>query len=138
MATSNALCNKTGNSIRAKVAEEVLGKTALTMPTGCYLALYTADPGTTGEGGTECSGTNYARIAVTWGSASDAGVIANSADIVFATAGGSWGTIAYGVLKQEASGNGLPLLSFAFDTAKAVANLDTVRVAAGDLSITFA
>lgn len=61
-------------------------------------ALYTATPGEAG-GGTEVSGNNYARVAVSndntmWPVASG-GVKANGAQIVFPTATGSWGTVTH-------------------------------------------
>lgn len=51
-----------------------------------YQAVFVGEPG---NGGTECSGTGYARIAVTFGAAS-AGVRSSTAEHVFTAGVGGW------------------------------------------------
>lgn len=138
---ANALCNKAGVSCRAKAAEHILGKTNWAFVSGVLLHLYTGDPTTADTGGTEVTGGSYAATAITWGSASDAGVISNSADIEFPAATADWAAgatkVTYGIIKDGA-GTPFSKIYFAFDVAKNVLSGDTVRIAAGDLSITVA
>jgi hypothetical protein len=117
-----------------KVMLHVFGGTAYTAPTTLYLALYTTAPTDTG-GGTELSGSGYARQTVAFTVTND--TASNTSAIEFPTATGSWGTIvAVGVFDQLTSGN---LLAYGNLTAsKAIASGDVFRVPAGDLDITLA
>lgn len=75
-----------------------------------YVALFTVLPGADGTGGTECSGTGYARAAVAqnatnWPAAS-AGEKANGAAISWGTADADWGSIVgWGVYDSLTAGN---------------------------------
>lgn len=104
-------------------------------PATLYLALYTSNP-QPNNSGTEVSGTNYARQAVTWTSIGGTGTSAtNSATITFPTAGsGGWGTITYlALFDASTSGN---LLMFAPATSSVtVANGNVYQVASGQLLI---
>ena len=51
------------NYLETEILDHVFGGNAYTAPGTHYLALYTAAPGETG-GGTECTGTSYARQTV--------------------------------------------------------------------------
>lgn len=75
------------------------------LPATQYLALFVGDPA---GAGTECSGTGYARIAVTMGSAS-AGVRQNSSGPhVFTVGAGGWQAgVNYGALFSASSGGAL-------------------------------
>jgi hypothetical protein len=117
-----------------KVMLHVFGGTAYTAPTTLYLALYTTAPTDTG-GGTELSGSGYARQTVAFTVTND--TASNTSAIEFPTATGSWGTIvAVGVFDQLTSGN---LLAYGNLTAsKTIASGDVFRVPAGDLDITLA
>jgi len=70
-----------------------------------YVALFTVMPADDGTGGTEVSGTGYARInsAGKWAVPS-AGSVANSATIDFGTSGGSWGTVVGWAIMTASSG----------------------------------
>lgn len=106
-----------------------------TRPTAWYVALYTVAPGESG-GGTECSGTSYARQSAAFTVTGTAPTTAsNSAAIEFPTAGGSWGTIvAAGIFDASSSGN---LLAFAdLTTSKAIDTGDVLRFNTGALTIT--
>lgn len=106
-----------------------------TRPTSWYVALYTVAPGE-GGGGTECSGTSYARQSVAFSVTGTAPTTAsNSAAVEFPTAGGSWGTIvAAGIFDASSSGN---LLAFAnLTTSKAIDTGDVLRFNTGALTIT--
>lgn len=120
------------NAFETTTLEWLFTATAVTRPTAWYLALYTVAPTDTG-GGTECSGTSYARqsfaLSVTGDTAS------NSANIDFPTAGGSWGTIvAVGVFTAATAGT---LITYGtLTTSKAIDTGDVFRVPTGDLDIT--
>lgn len=117
-----------------KVMLHVFGGTAYSAPSTLYLALYTTAPTDTG-GGTELSGSGYARQTVAFTVTND--TASNTSAIEFPTATGSWGTIvAVGVFDQLTSGN---LLAYGNLTAsKTIASGDVFRVPAGDLDITLA
>ena len=70
-----------------------------------YLGLYVGEPG---AGGTECTGTGYARITVTMGAAS-AGIRQNSSGPhVFTVGAGGWQSgVNYGALYSAISGGTL-------------------------------
>jgi hypothetical protein len=113
----------------------VFTSNSATRPTAWYVALYTVAPGEAG-GGTECSGTGYARQAATFTVTGTAPTTAsNSSAIEFPTAGGSWGTIvAAGIFDASSSGN---LLAFAdLTTSKAIDTGDVLRFNTGALTIT--
>lgn len=106
-----------------------------TRPTAWYVALYTVAPGESG-GGTECSGTSYARQSAAFTVTGTAPTTAsNSAAIEFPTAGGSWGTIvAAGIFDASSSGN---LLAFAdLTSSKTIDTGDVLRFNTGALTIT--
>jgi hypothetical protein len=87
-----------------KILEHVLKNTAYTSPTTVYMALLTAAPSDAG-GGTEVSGSNYSRTAITFGAAS-AGSISNSAQVNFPTPSGSWGACThFGIYDASSAGN---------------------------------
>lgn len=120
------------NYLETEILDHVFGGNAYTAPSTLYLALYTAAPGETG-GGTECSGTDYARTAVTFTVSGNEAT--NSAAVEFATAGNNWGTITHvGVFDALTAGN---LMAYGTLTAsKTVETGDVFRVPAGDLDIT--
>ncbi len=120
------------NYLETEILDHVFGGNAYTAPSTLYLALYTAAPGETG-GGTECTGTDYARTAVTFTVSGNEAT--NSAAVEFATAGNNWGTITHvGVFDALTAGN---LMAYGTLTAsKTVETGDVFRVPAGDLDIT--
>lgn len=82
-----------------------------------YVALFTSAPGV-GGGGTEVSGVNYARVAVTNDAANFpdpvAGVTSNANPIAFPAAGGAWGVITHGAsFDALTGGNMLDFAAFA-------------------------
>lgn len=105
---------------------------SVTRPTSWHLALYTVAPGE-GGGGTECSGTAYARQSFTMTVSGDTAT--NAANIEYAVAGSSWGTlVAVGVFDAATSGN---LIAYGnLTTSKAIDTGDVFRIPAGDLDIT--
>lgn len=108
-----------------------------TRPTAWYVALFTGAPSDSG-GGTEVSGSGYARQAVAFdAAASPAGTTTNSADVSFTADGGSFGTVSHlGIFDALTTGN--LLWHGALTTSKAVADGDTLLFAAGNIDLTVA
>lgn len=123
------------NYLENALINATLRNTSYTSPATVYLALYTSDP-TDADTGTECSGSGYARQAITFGAPSN-GVSTNSAAIEYAQAGNSWGTITH-VGIRDALTTGNLLYHTALDASKTIATGDVFRVAAGSLSVTLA
>jgi len=117
------------------VLDWLLTSGTATRPTAWYVALYTVAPTDTG-GGTEVSGTSYARTAVTFSvSGTSPATAANSAAVEFPEAGGSWGTVvAAGIFDSSSAGN---LLAYAnLTTSKAVDTGDVLRFNTSALTVT--
>ena len=115
---------------------DVLGANAtFTAPSNVYLGLSTASFADDNSG-TELSGSNYARVSVSFGAAAG-GTMSNDAAIEFAAATGSWGSVSHwGLFDALTSGN--LLVHGSFTTAKTIASGDVLKVATGDLDITAA
>ncbi|MDK2957813.1 MAG: hypothetical protein PWQ57_3311 [Desulfovibrionales bacterium] len=135
-AMSNFLENKIMDHILANGREQIY-----TPPETLHIALFTSDAGlennTEGEQ-TEVSGGAYARIlldgAVNYFTAAANGSASNHADIEFATATASWGTVTHAaIMDAAASGNVLfwgPLI-----VPKSVASGDLFKITAGSLTL---
>lgn len=120
-----------------ELLDHVFGGADYSRPATLYFAAFTTAP-TDAGGGTEVSGGNYARQAVTNNStnfpAASSGSKTNANDIEFAEATGSWGTVvAVGIFDAASSGN---LLAWDDFTGVAISSGDTLRIKAGDLTIT--
>ena len=119
------------NYLETKVLDHVFGATAYTAPATLYVGLYTATPNDAG-GGTEVSGTGYARQSAAFTTSGD--TTSNTAAIEFPTAGSSWGTVTHvGVFDASTSGN--LLVYGTLSTSKLVESGDVFRIPAGDLDI---
>jgi len=120
------------NYLETEILDHVFGGNAYTAPGTLYLALYTAAPGEAG-GGTEVSGTSYARESVAFTVSGN--TASNSSAVEFATAGSSWGTVTHvGIFDASTSGN---LMAYAsLTSSKTIESGDVFRVPAGDLDIT--
>lgn len=116
-----------------EILDHILGTEAFTMPSGSYLALFTAAPSDAG-GGTELSGNGYARQDVTWGAAASA-VAANTSSHTFTASGGDWGTITHWAIFDAAT-TGNMLLHGALDASKAITDGQSLIFSAGDLDMT--
>lgn len=115
-----------------EILDHVFRNSAYTPPAAVYVGLYTTAP-TDAGGGTEVSGSNYARTAVTF-SAASGGAIANSAAVTFPTASGSWGTIvAFGIFDASSGGN---LLAWNTLTSFAIASGQRPVFDIGEIDIT--
>jgi hypothetical protein len=106
-------------------------------PTNIFVALYTVAPSDSG-GGTEVSGTGYARKSITnnatnWPAASS-GVKTLAGTHAFATAGSNWGTIVAAATFDAVDGN---MLHWATLTnSRTIFAGDVFSLAAGDIQIT--
>lgn len=93
-----------------KVADALLGGSALGAPATWYVGLFTVMPNEDGTGGTEAAWTGYARVAVTnnltnW-PAYASGLKANGTDFTFAAAGsGPTTVVGYGLWDAASAGN---------------------------------
>jgi len=108
-----------------------------TRPTAWYVGLFTAAPSDSG-GGTEVSGSGYARESAAFdAAASPGGTTSNSADISFTASGGNWGTITHiGIFDAVSAGN---LLWHGSMTASKVVNDgDTLQFSTGNIDLTIA
>ncbi|CAB4152118.1 hypothetical protein UFOVP588_51 [uncultured Caudovirales phage] len=107
-----------------------------TRPTAWYVGLFTSAPSDTG-GGTEVSGSGYARVATgTISGSGTATTFTNAAAIEFAAAsGGNWGTIGWAAVFDASTGGNM-LCWAPLTTSRTINDGDVFRVPAGSLSIT--
>lgn len=118
-----------------EILDHVLGKGTrdFTSPANIFVSLYTSNPNDD-DSGTEVSGTNYARVAVTFGAASSASA-SNSADVTFAAAGsGGFGTVTH-IGIHDASSAGNLLFHGAVTTSKTIDEGDTFQISSGNLTV---
>ncbi len=118
-----------------KVLDAIGANATFTAPSAVYLGLSTGSLGDDNSG-TELTGNNYSRVAVSFGAASS-GTMSNDAAIEFAAATGSWGSVSHWAL-YDASSSGNQLVHGAFTAAKTIASGDVLKIATGDLDITAA
>jgi hypothetical protein len=105
---------------------------AMTSPAAVYLALFTVAP-TDAGGGTEVTGSGYARQAITFG-APAGGAIANTGAVSFTASGGNFGTVvAIGIFDAATAGN---MLAWDAITSATVNDTDTLEFAIGNIDIT--
>lgn len=130
------------NFLEQKVLEHTFRNVAYTSPSATYVGLFTSTP-TDASAGTEVSGGDYARQAVTFTFvAGDPSYVKNSGNITFPTATASWGTITYaGIFDALTTGNFLAwaqlTLSSDFTTANSkLINIgDIFRISADNLQV---
>lgn len=118
--------------LELKFLDHFTGRASTSSPSAVYLGLSTGSFGDN-NGGTELSGSNYTRKAITFATASG-GSIASNASVEFNSATGSWGTVShFGIYDASSSGN--LLFHGAFSASKAIASGDILKVASGSLTI---
>jgi hypothetical protein len=132
------------NDLSKKILDHMLGGPDYTRPATVYIALFTADPGE-GSGGTEATGSGYARKAVTnndtnfpASTGSTTAAKTNGADITFDDATGDWSSgadMTHWVMFDASSG-GNRMYKGALTTAKPVLSGDGPVIKAGDMDIT--
>lgn len=127
-----------GDFLENEILDDVLRGNAFTPATSLWVALYTALP-TDAGGGTEVSGTGYARVEFSSSSNSWAlaasGATENVATVTFPSSGaGGWGTIVgFALWNDSVSGN----LYYwgSLTSSKAVLSGDTAKFSSGTLDI---
>lgn len=125
--------------LEIKLISLVLGATAFAAPANVYIALFTVLPADDGTGGTEVSGTGYARVAVVnnttnW-PVTTTGTKSNGVTFSFPSPGGAWGTVVgFGIYDAAAAGN---LLYYgALSAPKTIATGQVYKFTAGSLQVT--
>ncbi len=128
------------NYAEQKLGDHLLGTTSFTMPAQVYAAAHTADPTDAGSGAEVSTGGGslYARVAVDF-NAMSGGATNPTADVVFPTAGASWGTVSHIALwDNAAAGAGNMLMHAPLTAAQAIGTGQILRIPAADLDVSFA
>ena len=119
--------------LELKFLDHFTGTASTSAPSAVYLGLATGSIGDDASG-SELTGNNYSRKAITFASASS-GSIASNANVEFDPATGSWGSVSHwGIFDASSSGN--LLFHGSFTSAKTIASGDILKVASGSLTIT--
>ena len=119
--------------LELKFLDHFTGTASTSAPSAVYLGLVTASLQDDGSG-TELTGNNYTRKAITFASASSGSIASNSA-VEFNSATGSWGAVSHwGIF--DASSSGHLLFHGSFTASKTIASGDILKVASGSLTIT--
>ena len=122
-------------ALAAAVIDHLLRNQAHTPPTTIYLGLLTAVANAQSPSVTEVSGGAYARQAVTLSAASN-GTTSNSADVTYATATASWGTVTHVALFTASSGGTAYWVSDALATPKTISSGDQAVISTGAATFT--
>lgn len=123
------------NYLENKILDHIFKTAAYTVPTNIYVALSTADPTDAGSGIAEPVGNAYARVQCNAWDAAALGATANTNQVTFPQATGSWGTITHFALFDAITGGNM-LAHGALTTSKAITTGDTPRFNAGDIDVT--
>jgi hypothetical protein len=121
--------------LELKFLDHFTGTASTSAPSAVYLGLSTGDLGDDNSG-TELTGNNYSRKAITFASASS-GSISSNAAVEFDAATGSWGTVSHWAI-YDASSGGNQLFNGSFTQSKAIGSGDILKVASGSVTITAA
>ena len=118
--------------LELKFLDHFTGTASTSAPSAVYLGLATASLQDDASG-TELTGNNYSRKAITFASASSGSIASNSA-VELDPASGSWGSVSHwGIFDASSSGN--LLFHGSFTSAKTIASGDILKVASGSLTI---
>jgi hypothetical protein len=125
-----------------ELLDHLLRNSAYSRPANLYFALFTGDPGESGNTG-EVSGGSYARAAVTNNNVTfplcattGTPVKTNGVVVTFPTASASWGTVTHwAIYDDDGSPSGNMIAHGALAAPNTVAIGKTVRIAAGAWSI---
>ena len=117
------------NHAEALLLKWLMTDETATRPTAWYVALYSAAPSDAG-GGTELSGSGYARQAVDFGT----GGSTSQADVTFTASGGNWAEATHiGIFDASTSGN--LLWHGALTAPKQIDDGDSIVFGAGDIDL---
>lgn len=112
----------------------VLRGQAYTGATTIYAALYTT-PTDDASGGTEVVGNGYARVLIPAFDPAAAGVSANTAQVVFGPATGTWGTVTHFALYDGVAPTSNRLVHGPITVPKLVQGGDTFVFPAGNIAV---
>ncbi len=118
-----------------KLLDHSLGTASYTMPGAVYVALYSDDP-TPADTGTEITGANLARWAITFDAAASQAT-QNASQSTSAKASGAVGTASYIGLRDAETGGNL-LWHGQLTAPKTIGDGDYFRIEDGDLDIALA
>ena len=119
--------------LELKFLDHFLSVASTSSPSAVYLGLATGSIGDDASG-SELTGNNYSRKAITFASASSGSIASNSA-VEFDPATCSWGDVSHcGIFDASSSGN--LLFHGSFTASKTIASGDILKVASGSLTIT--
>ena len=121
--------------LELKFLDHFTGTASTSAPSAVYLGLSTGSMADDNSG-TELSGNNYSRKAITFASAAS-GSISTNAAVEFDAATGSWGTVSHWAI-YDASSGGNQLFNGSFTQSKAIGSGDILKVASGSVTITAA
>ena len=113
------------NYLINKLLKHITNQAIFTPPATIYLALYTSSPNVDNSG-TEVSGNNYARQAISWASIVLGTSVANTNTLTFPTATGTWGAVTYLALMDSVSGGNLLAFTPASQTITVTAGTNYV------------
>jgi hypothetical protein len=135
------MANNITTFLAHELLDHVFGAATYTPPATLYFALFTVAPAIDGTGGTEVSGTAYARVAVTNNAtnfpAAASRLKSNGTAVTFPESGGSWGTAVSVCVMDASSGGNMLAKSNTVSYAVGAAGI-TVNFAVGALDFTFA
>jgi hypothetical protein len=121
------------NFLENALINATLRNTTYTSPTNVYVGLFTTDPTDDGSG-TEVSGGSYARVIATFAAPSN-GVSVTNADVQFAQATATWGTVThFGIFDALTTGN--LLYHGSLTASKTIETGDVFKITTGNLTVT--
>ena len=133
------------NYLETALLNHLFRTSTFSKPSSVYVALFTAAPSDAG-GGTEVSGGSYARVAIasgdsSWSAPADASGAqrtTNAAEVAFPESTAAWGTVThFGLFDASTSGNLLVWGALTVSRNVDAAGI-TLKMAAGDLSVSVA
>ena len=131
------MSNAKANYLELKVLDHFLGTASTSAPSAVYLALHTADPTDAGSGAEVANANGYARQAITFAAASSGSAASSSAEEFTANSSGGFGTVThFGIWDSASHQGGNMLYHGALTASKTIAANDTLRFAAGNITIT--
>ena len=122
------------NVLEVDLLNSTLNGAAFTPVDNPYVSLWTSDP-TDAETGTEVSGGSYARIASSFPTATT-NTVATDADVTFAEATSTWGTVGWIGLHSASTGTSNMIYHTALDAAKTIDTGDVFKITVGNLTVT--
>jgi hypothetical protein len=131
------MSNAKSNYLENKVLDHFLGTTESSFVTQKYLALHTADPTDAGTGAEVADANGYARQTIDFNSASNGSATSSTAEEFTANSSGGFGTVThFGIWDSGTHQGGNMLYYGALTASKTIAANDTLRFAAGNITIT--